>query len=129
MNYFALPSVWVNNLGQTVTFNSSGFWPNPGTGAPLRIIGVAVDLHPWVNNVGLPAFWANALNQPVDWINGVRMPICPPGGDILWVNGKCEAIEWYNSPPKSNILRAPLITGQPPFNVNWGQRYPNGIQL
>lgn len=127
MNYFALPSIWVNNLGQTVTFNSSGFWPNPGPGAPLKIISFAIDSHQWVNNFSLPAFWANALNQPVDWINGVRMPVCPPGGDILWLNGKCEAIEWYNSSPKSNILPAPLITGQPPFNVNWGAIYPNNL--
>jgi len=127
MNYFALPSVWVNSLGQEVTFNTSGFWPNPGPGAALRIISVAVDSHQWVNNFSLPAFWANALNQPVDWINGVRMPVVLSGGEILWVNGKCEAISWYNSLPKSNILPQPLTTGQPPFNVNFGQIYPNGL--
>jgi hypothetical protein len=127
MNYFALPSVWVNSLGQEVTFSQSGFWPNPGPGAALRIISVAVDSHQWVNNFSLPAFWANALNQPVDWINGVRMPVMLSGGEILWVNGKCEAISWYNSPPKSNILPQPLTTGQPPFNVNFGQIYPNGL--
>jgi hypothetical protein len=127
MNYFALPSVWVNALGQEVTFNASGFWPNPGPGASMRIIGITADLHQWVNSVSLPAFWDNSLNQQAGWMNGVRMPICPPGGDILWLNGKCEAIEWYNSPPKSNILPSPLTTGQPPFNVNWGQIYPNAL--
>jgi hypothetical protein len=129
MNYFALPSVWVNSIGQEVTFSQKGFWPNPGPGAAARIIGVAVDLHQWSNFVSLDAFWANALNEKVDWINGVRMPVLPAGGDILWINGKCEAIEWYNSPPKSNILPQPLTTGQPPFNVNWGQIYPNGLKI
>jgi hypothetical protein len=127
MNYFALPSIWANSLGQTVTFNNAGFWPNPGPGAPKKIIAIAVDLHQWVNNINLVDFWANALNQPVDWINGARMPVILSGGEILWINGNCEAISWYNSPPKSNILPQPLTTGQPPFNVNWGQLYPNGI--
>ena len=127
MDSYALPSIWVNTLGQEVTFNSLGFWPNPGPGASMKIISYAVDSHQWINNVSLTDFWSNALNQQVNWINGVPLPVCPPGGDILWVNGKCEALMWYNSAPKSNILPQPMTTGTPPFVVNWSQIYPNAL--
>jgi hypothetical protein len=110
MNYFALPSIWVNNIGMEVTFSQNGFWPNPGPGASFRPIAFGADLHQWVNNISLNAFWNNALNQNVLWRNGQVYGIFPPGGDILWKDKSCVATLWHND------------LGN---NVNWAEIYPN----
>ncbi len=112
LNNFAAPFVWYNNLGVQVTFNSPGFWPNPGPGAPYRPLAFTADFHQWVNQFSLPAFWNNALNQNILWRNGVVYGVFPPGGDILWTNDKCVITLWNNN------------SGT---NVNWAEIYPNAI--
>jgi hypothetical protein len=113
LNSLALPFVWLNNIGQEVTFKSAGFWPDPGPGAPFRPIGFHTDLSQWVNLQQLVDFWANALNQPVNWGNGVITPTFPPGGSTLFTNEKCELILWHNTAGDS---------------VTFSEIYPNAIK-
>jgi hypothetical protein len=113
LNNFAAPFVWYNNLGVQVTFNSPGFWPNPGPGAPYRPLAFTADFHQWVNQFSLPAFWNNALNQNILWRNGVVYGVFPPGGSVLWTNKNCIITLWSND------------FGD---NVPWAEIYPNAIK-
>jgi hypothetical protein len=112
LNNFAAPFVWYNNLGVQVTFNSPGFWPNPGPGAPYRPLAFTADFHQWVNQFSLPAFWNNALNQNVLWRNGDIYGILPPGGSVLFTNDKCVLTLWHD------------LAGD---NVPFAEIYPNAI--
>ena len=120
------PLQWIGSNNETVTFFNY-WWPSPGPGAPWVPIGLLVASNTWVNNANLADFWANALNQNVNWSNIAPRPLFGPGGDVLFTNAKCEFTSWYNSPPKTGALLSPLVIGQPPFNVNFGQIYPVGI--
>ncbi len=112
LNNFAAPFVWYNNLGVQVTFNSPGFWPNPGPGAPYRPLAFTADFHTWINQFSLPAFWNNALNQNVLWRNGDIYGILPPGGSVLFTNDKCVLTLWHD------------LAGD---NVPFAEIYPNAI--
>lgn len=120
------PLQWIGTNADTVTFFNY-WWPSPGPGAPWVPIGLLNASNTWVNNGNLADFWANALNQNVNWSNIAPRPLFGPRGDVLFTNAKCEFTSWYNSPPKTGALLSPLVVGQPPFNVNFGQIYPNRI--
>lgn len=113
LNQFALGTVWVNAHGSQISFKSTGFWPNPGPGVASRPITYSADYHQWVNNFGQPTLWNNTLNQNVLWRNGAVYGIFPPGGDVLWINDKCDLILWHNN------------AGD---NVDFSQIYPNSIK-
>ena len=124
LNQFGQATIWVANNGVELTFTANGWWPNPGPGAPFRPIAFAFDPHVWVNNYGQFDLWKNAAGQDVLWRNGQIYGVFPPGGDILWRNAECKFVEWTNVPTDTiNTLPEPLITGLPPFNVNWAQIY------
>ena len=125
-NQFLQPLQWIGSNNLTLTFFNY-WWPNPGPGAPWVPIGLLVASNTWVNNANLADFWANALKQNVNWSNIAPRPLFGPGGDVLFTNSKCEFTSWYNSQPKTGALLSPLVVGQPPFNVNFGQIYPNRI--
>jgi len=112
LNYQAKPSIWVNYIGIQLTFNNYD-WPQPGPNqTPWRPIEFAIDQHDWYNDVNLETFWENVTGKPVDWRNGAIYGVCPPGGEVLFLNAKCDII---------------LLGNNSGNNVNVGQIYPNGL--
>lgn len=110
---FSNPFVWVNDFGVEVTFESQGFWANPGPGGPYRPIRYLTEPRQWQNNFQGIDLWYNVANQQLNWYGNMPLVVFPPGGDTLWTNDKCNLVLWHN---------------QSGDNVDFAEIYPNAIK-
>jgi hypothetical protein len=112
LNNDARGVVWINALNVPVSFESSGFWPNPGPGSPSRPIRFQIDYSDWTNQYGYVDYWNNVLNEEVFWSERGPFAVLPPGGDTLFINDDGNLVLWHN------------VSGD---NVDFAEIYRNAV--